>query len=388
MARIGHFESPLPTRIIFGSGRLAEAGKFVAPLGRKALVVVGSGSVVSSGALDRLRQALGASGVECSVFSGVPAEPPLSVVDAGREAARQARADVVIGMGGGSVIDVAKAIAALAFEEEPTARYHRGERPIIQRGLPCVAIPTTAGTGAEVTPNSVLTDTERGVKASLRGGDLMPAVALIDPELTVSCPPWQTAYSGLDAIVQALESYVSKGSNPYSDALALRAFEIMAPAIRTAVENGEDLAAREAMALGAAMAGMALACARLGLVHGLAHPIGHICGVPHGMVCAMLMPAVMEFNLPVAAPKYAAAAGAIGLSVGDDVSASRALIDWMRQLCTDFAITRSLDSYGLTTSHYGTIIEQTLASGSTRHNPRDVTAEDVRAILDRLRTGQ
>ena len=388
MQPLSAFVSPLPRKLIFGSGRISEAGELATTLGEKALIVIGGGSVIQSGALHRLQDSLSSAGISYAVFSGVPAEPPLRSVDEGRTALRDASADLVIGLGGGSVIDVAKAIGALANEDAPTAAYHRGERKITAPGVPIIAIPTTAGTGAEVTPNSVLTDPDRGVKASLRGGDLMPTIALVDPELTVSCPPWQTAYSGLDAIVQALESYVSKGANPYSDALALRAFELMAPALRIAVEDGENLPAREAMALGATMAGMALACARLGLVHGLAHPLGHICGVPHGMMCAMLMPTVMEFNLPVAAAKYATAARAIGLDGPDDQAAARALIDWFRELNSDLKISRPLDTYGLTPAHYETIIDQALASGSTRHNPRDVTAEDLRGMLEHLRTGQ
>ncbi len=387
MDRVPAFVSPLPRKLVYGTGRLTEAGELTAALGRRALVVIGGGSVAQSGALARLQDSLSAAGVSATVYSGVPAEPPLRSVDEGRQALREADADVVIGLGGGSVIDVAKAIGALANEPEPAAVYHRGERPIEAPGVPVVAIPTTAGTGAEVTPNSVLTDPDRGVKASLRGGDLMPAVALVDPELTVTCPPWQTAYSGLDAIVQALESFVSTGASPYSDALALRAFELMAPAIRVAVEDGENIAAREAMALGATMAGIALASARLGLVHGLAHPLGYICGVPHGMMCAMLMPAVMEFNLPAAPKKYAVAARAIGLDGPDDEAAARALIDWMRQLAAELKITRPLDTYGLTPAHYETIIEQALASGSTKHNPRQPTADDLREMLERLRTG-
>ncbi len=359
----------------------------MAGLGRRALLVIGGGSLRASGNLEKVEEALKAGGVEWELFEGVPAEPGVDVVDRGRQVLNEAGAEVVVGVGGGSVIDVAKAIGALAKEPGAAAEYHTGGRKIEQPGVPIVACPTTAGTGAEVTPNSVLTDNRRGVKASLRGGDLMPAVALVDPELAVSCPPWQTAYSGLDAIVQALESYVSRGASPYSDALALEALKLMAPAIRVAVENGEDREARERMALGATLAGMALASARLGLVHGLAHPLGFLYGIPHGMVCGMLAPAVMEFNLPVAADKYAQAARAIGLDGESDEEAARRLVDWMRELAGELRITRPLVHYGLRRADYEQIIEQTLASGSTKHNPRDVTADDVAQMLDKLAEG-
>lgn len=385
MHRLPGFATYLPGRLVFGTNTIDDLGEIAQSLGRRALLVIGGGSLRQSGNLERAQRSLTAAGIGHELLEGVPAEPPVDWVDKGRAAAAQASAEMVIGIGGGSVIDVAKAVGALANERAPTREYHRGERDITEPGIPVIAVPTTAGTGAEVTPNSVLSDAERAVKASLRGRGLMPAVALVDPALTVSCPAWQTAYSGLDAIVQAIESYVSRGANPYSDALALRALQLMAPSIRTAVEDGSDLAAREAMALGSTMAGMALACARLGLVHGLAHPIGYLYGVPHGMVCGLLMPEVMEFNLPAATAKYATAARAIGLDGTDDDAAARALIDWMRALCSDLHVSRSLDTYGLREKDYDAIVPQVLASGSTKHNPREVTAEDVRALLDRLK---
>ncbi len=389
MASIPRFVSPLPHRLIFGSGTINELGEQARAFGDKALLVIGSQSLRSSGNLGRIENSLCEAEVSWELLEGVPAEPTLEWVDKGRELMATSDAQLVIGVGGGSVIDVAKAIGALAHEEGPTAEYHSGQRKITQRGAPIIAAPTTAGTGAEVTPNSVLTDPQRHVKASLRGGDLLPAVAIVDPKLTISCPPWQTAYSGLDAIVQALESYTSRGSNPYSDALALRAIELLAGAIRTAVRDGENLQARERMALGSTMAGMALACARLGLVHGLAHPLGHMYSLPHGMVCGLLMPAVMEFNLPVAQDKYAVAARAIGAAPADapDEDAARALVEWMRELAGELGVLKSLDGYGLQKEDYGRIIEQTLASGSTKHNPRQVTAEDVRELLDKLYQG-
>jgi alcohol dehydrogenase class IV len=385
MENLPAFVSPLPRQLVFGSGRLEKLGEFAAGLGRVALLVVGGASLAKSGNLQRVERALQASGVKYEAFAGVPAEPTVEWVDRGRAQCRQMGADMVIGVGGGSVVDVAKAIGALAHEEAPTAAFHRGEVEITQPPLPVVAVPTTAGTGAEVTPNAVLTDPQRHYKASLRGSHFMPVLALVDPLLTLSCPPWQTAYSGLDAIVQALESYVSKGANPYSDALALRALELMAPALPRAVEEGEDLAARAAMALGATLAGMALACARLGLVHGLAHPLGHLCGLPHGMICGLLMPVVMEFNLPLAAAKYAQVARSLGLGGPDEAAAAQALIDWMRGLCQRFEIARPLELYGLRPEHYDKIVAETLASGSTKHNPRAVSAAELVQLLDHLR---
>lgn len=382
------FISPLPRSFIFGLGAIKRIGSEAAQFGRSAMLVMGGSSLARSGNLRRIEDSLRAAGVKWAAFPGVPAEPTLDWVDKGRRYLRDTRAEVVLGVGGGSVLDVAKAIAFLAHEDAPTAAYHRGERDPASAGLPSICAPTTSGTGAEVTPNSVLTDTERGVKASLRGGDLTPAVALVDPELTLSCPRPQTAYSGLDAIVQALESYTSTGANPYSDALALRAFELMAPALPAAVEDGGNLEAREAMALGSVMAGLALACARLGLVHGLAHPLGHLCSLPHGLICGLLMPHVMQFNLPVAGPKYAVAARAISLPNGSDEKAAGALVDWIHDLLEELGVARPLGECGLREADYPRIIDEALASGSTKHNARSVTADDLRSLLRSIATGK
>ena len=378
MAALPPFVSPLPATLVFGSGKIRELGKVTKALGARALVVIGGSSLEKAGHLAVVEAALREAGVECRVFDGVPAEPAVEWVDRGREALAEIKADVVVGIGGGSVLDVAKAIAALAREDQPTLAYHRGEAKVTKPGLPIVAAPTTSGTGAEVTPNSVLTDGELHVKASLRGGDLMPAAAIVDPELTVGCPPDVTAYSGLDAIVQAIETYVSRGASPYSDALALRALELMAPALETAVHNGADLEARERMALGSTMGGIALACARLGLVHGLAHPIGHVWALPHGLVCGLLMPAVMEFNLPVAGDKYAVAAKALGVGVE-----GKELVAWFRTLAKGVGMEKPAEfaKRKRTDEEEDLIVGQTLASGSTRHNPRTADEADVRAML-------
>lgn len=380
------FTAPLPGSIVFGTGRIAELGQIARWFGSRALLVIGSGSLERAGGLAKVEEALRAGGIEWNVLAGVPAEPPVEYVDEGRRKLRAFDAQMVIGVGGGSVLDVAKAIAALAREEAPCIAFHRGEAKVTQRGLPCIALPTTAGTGAEATPNAVLTDRERRVKASLRGGDLMPAVALVDPQLTLSCPPDVTAHAGLDAISQALESWVSVGASPFSDLLALEALRLMAPALPQAVSEGTDLAAREAMALGSLFAGMALASARLGLVHGIAHPIGELYHLPHGLVCGLLMPSVMEFNLPVAASKYAVAARTLALCepTTSDQEAAEALISWFRLLLSQLGVGRPLGEYGLSPADFDFIIEQGLPAGSTKHNPRQPTADDLRALLQKL----
>ncbi len=383
MERISEFALRAP-KVIFGWGKMSELGREAAALGRRALLVVGQGALERTGRLAQLRALLESAGVEVTLFSGVEAEPGLPTVDRGRQAAQEGGCDVVVAVGGGSVIDVGKAIGALANLPGAAAEYHSGKREVRGPGLPVVAAPTTAGTGAEVTPNSVLTDPKRRVKASLRGETVLPRVALVDPELTVSCPPRVTAFSGLDALVQALESYVSRGANPASDALALQAISLIGGALRRAWEDGADAAARERMAAGSLLAGLALASARLGLVHGLAHPVGCLYHLPHGQVCALLMPAVMRFNLPCAQKKYARAARELGLARAEasDEAAAEELLRWFSALARELGARVSLREFGAKRADLDKIIPLALASGSTKHNPRQPSADDVRAILE------
>lgn len=364
--------------VIFGSGVRAQVGKHAALLGEHALIVSGRRAMRQSGALDELRDHLTRDGIQASVFAGVEAEPSLATVEEAREAFREAGCDMVVAIGGGSAIDVGKAVAALAPHPEPIGHYFAGAE-ITGQGRPCIALPTTSGTGAEVTPNSVLSDTTSSKKASIRGHALLPEVALIDPELTLSCPPAQTTYSGLDALTQAIESYVSLGANPVSDLLCEESVRRIAASLRLAVADGANLAAREDMALGSVLAGLALASARLGLVHGLAHPLGALYHLPHGQVCGALLPYVMEYNLPAAAGKYAQLARLLGLG-----ESAEALVAWAQELVLELAAQLDFGQAGLKAEDFDQIIPPSLASGSSKHNPRPPDAESVRELLARL----
>ncbi len=366
-------------QIFFGSGVREQLGKHAALLGSHALIVSGRSALQASGALHELAASLSGTGVEVSVFAQVEAEPSLATVDAGRAALRDAGCDLVVAAGGGSALDVGKAIAALAPHPEPVAHFFAGAE-ITGRGAPCIALPTTSGTGAEVTPNSVLTDTATQTKASIRGHALLPEVALVDPELTVSCPPDQTAYSGLDALTQAIEARISTGANPFSNPLAEEAVRRIAGSLRRAVEDGSDLPAREDMALGSLLAGLALASARLGLVHGLAHPLGALYHLPHGRVCGALLPHVIEFNLAMpAADDFARLARMIGAG-----ESAADLVAWVRGLVRDLGAELDFAAVGLTPDDFDRIIPPTLASGSTKCNPRPADEANVRELLMRL----
>jgi alcohol dehydrogenase class IV len=364
--------------VVYGSGTRKRTGQYAASLGRHALIVCGRTAMQRTGALDDLRRNLAAAGLATSVFAEVEAEPSLGTVDRGRAAFHELDCDLVVAIGGGSALDVGKAIAALAPHREPVGHFFAGVE-ITGQGRPCIALPTTSGTGAEVTPNSVLSDTATAAKASIRGHALLPEVAIVDPELTFTCPRDQTAYSGLDALTQAIESYVSTGANPVSDMLCEESVQRIGCSLRRAVADGADRGAREDMALGSLLAGLALASARLGLVHGLAHPLGAVYQLPHGQVCGALLPHVMAYNARAAAAKYAHLARM--LDVGADASG---LVAWVGALVRDLGAQLNFAATGLTEADFAAIIPPTLASGSSKHNPRPVDEAGVRDLLSAL----
>ncbi len=376
------FSHQCPPRLIFGWGSAARLGQEAARLGRKPLVVTGR-SLRTAGRLEPLLDDMRGQGLAPLLFEGVPAEPGLEVLQACMDAARAA--DSVIAIGGGSVLDIAKGAAALAptvGTPGPSARDYFSGTAVPESGRPILAVPTTSGTGSEMTWVCVLVDAGARRKASIRGPAMMPAVALVDPELTVSCPRSVTAWSGMDAFVQAVEAYVSKGATPFTDALALEAALLTARALETAVREPAHCEARERMALGSMMAGTALNTSRLGLVHGIAHPVGAVTGAAHGLLCGLLMPAVMRFNQTAAAPRYAHLARELDLvdrAAPDDVGFA-ALLAFTEDLLDRVEIPRTLRKVGFNTADLDWIAQETLPSGSTRANPRAVSLEDAYAV--------
>ena len=380
----------VPRPIVFGAGALETVGKRVARHGGLATVITGRSAMRRAGILDRLTAILADAGVEARVFEGVPPEPTFDVVDAATAFTRSAAADIVIGLGGGSAMDVAKVVAILA-PTELSIRSLYGEVPIERKGLPYVAIPTTAGTGSEMTPNSVFIDPETRVKSSVRGDPLLADLVVCDPELTVSAPPDVTAYAGMDALTQAVEAYVSRGATVFTDALARDAAVRIGRSIRAAYMDGTNLEARTEMLLGSTMAGMALANARLGAVHGMAHPLGSRYGIGHGQVCAMLLPHVIRFNseplydeAAVSAAKYATIAREreVVPRPTRDEPAARALADHIDKLNSELRIPKHFGELGLRQDDFPELVEQSIPSGSMAHNPRHVSYDDLVAILD------
>ncbi len=361
-------------QIITGPGCFCELGRVAAVLGRRALLVTGRHAMRRSGVTDRACAQLEAAGVVPRLFEEIAGEPTDAEIDAARQLCREERCDLVIGIGGGSPMDAAKAVAALADAPAPAAEYVRGRDADAPSPLPCIAVPTTSGTGAEVTPNAVISCSDGSVKASIRGRGVLPAAALVDSDLTLSCPPDVTAASGMDALTQAIESYVSIHATPLTEALSIRAAELLLADLPVAFRNGADRAAREACSYGSVMAGMALANARLGVVHGLAHPLGVRYHIPHGVCCAVLLPASIRLNREAARAKYERLSGCTG---GDIEAAVERMLD-------EFGLPRTFAAWNIPEADFPAIVAESMPSGSLKANPKPVTEADLLRILHRV----
>ncbi len=380
------FEFATAGRILFGVDMLAQAAPLVTELGTTALVVTGRNPARAQPLLDALRT----SGVRVHLFS-VAGEPTIAEAQQGAEQARATRCDVVIGFGGGAALDAAKAIAAFATNPGDPLDYLEvigKAQPLRHPPLPCIAIPTTAGSGAEATRNAVLTSPEHRVKVSLRHIWLLPRAAIVDPALCVSLPPETTAASGMDALTQLIEAFLSTRANPLTDALCREAIPRAARALPRVVAHPDDLEARSAMSLASLFSGMALANAGLGAVHGFAAPIGGMFAAPHGAVCARLLPFVFEENARLlrahepTAPALARFAEVARMLTGRADATPEDGAAWLHALADELHIP-PLRHYGIRPDDFPAIAERAAHASSMRTNPVALTQADRIAILTR-----
>ena len=380
------FEFATASRIIFGTGSLGSLETLVTEMGRRALVVMGGSGHRAAPVIEHLTF----KSIGYSTFN-VVGEPTTDLVREGTMLARREKCDFVIGIGGGSVIDAGKAIAALLTNGGDPLDYleviGKGQA-ITKAAAPYIAIPTTAGTGAEVTRNAVLGVPEHRVKVSLRSPLILPAVALVDPELTVTLPPPVTATTGLDALTQVIEPYVSHLANPLTDGFCLDGMHRAARSLREAYHNGEDLDAREDMSLASLEGGLALANAKLGAVHGFAGVFGGMFDSPHGGVCAALLPPVMEANIrallerePDNEALYRYEEVAQILTGDPDASVMDGVV-WVEKLCQDLLIP-GLGSYGLTEADFPELVQKSGRSSSMKGNPIKLTDAELVEILEK-----
>ena len=375
------FEFATAGKILAGAGRAAELPGVVGGLGSRVLVCTGADPARHGGLLAGL-------GLPAVVFA-VGAEPTVELARACVAAAREHGADVVAAVGGGSVLDLGKAAAMLLGNGGDPLDYLEvigSGRKITQPSAPCVAVPTTAGTGAEVTANAVLASPAHGLKASLRSPLMIPRVALVDPELTVSCPPRVTAASGLDALTQCLEPFVSVRANPLTDGLAREGLRRAAAGLRAAYADGSDLGARADMAMCSLLGGIALANAKLGAVHGLAGVIGGTADVPHGMACAALLAPVIDANVRTlrsgrpGAPALDRYAEAARLLTGSPAASIDDGLTWIRETVSQLAVP-GLAAFGIGPQHVDDVAAKAARSSSMQGNPVALTHGDLRAIV-------
>ena len=374
------FDLAVPRRVLFGPGRADELPELLPTLGRRVLLCTG-------GDPSRHRHLLG--GVDPVAVVAVPREPTVDQVRIATGDARTAGVDVVVAIGGGSVLDLGKAVAVLLGNgTDPLDHLEVVGRgvPVERPAVPYVAVPTTAGTGAEATANAVLGSPEHGIKASIRSPHLLAAVALVDPLLTLTCPPGVTASSGLDALTQCLEPYVSPRANPATDAVAAEGLRRGARALRRAHEHGDDRGAREEMALCSLFGGIALANAKLGAVHGVAGVVGGMVDAPHGAVCAALLAPVVEANLRAlrerepASPALRRYAEVAGLLTGRDGAAVEDAVDWLRETVAALDVP-PLGAVGLRPAQHAEVAEKAARSSSMQGNPVRLTEEELVAVL-------
>jgi alcohol dehydrogenase class IV len=377
-----------PRLMAIGGGALAELPSTLARLGLTKPLIVTDPFLVSSGHLERATPQLDQAGIAWKVFSDTVPDPTTAVVEIGAARLAEGDFDSLVAIGGGSSIDTAKAMSVL-FANGGKMRDYKVPAEIPKAGPPIVAIPTTAGTGSEVTRFTVITDTETDEKMLIAGLACCPAAAIVDYELTLSMPLRLTADTGLDSLTHAIEAYVSRRANPFTDGLAKNAMGLIARSIRTACAQPENRAAREAMMLGATTAGMAFSNASVCLVHGMSRPIGAFFHVPHGLSNAMLLPEITAFSAPAALERYADCARAMGVAEDGEGSQSAVahLLDELRRLNEDLTVPTPR-AWGIDAVRYEELLpvmaSQALASGSPGNNPRVPTSEEIIELYRRV----
>ncbi|WP_313513264.1 iron-containing alcohol dehydrogenase [Pseudomonas sp.] len=378
----------LPRIMEIGADASHKLADVLAALGCQRPLLVTDKMMVKLGYAERIQALLAAREIPCEVFDDTVPEPTAASIQAGVAKVRDGAFDAIVALGGGSPIDSAKAIAILG-RHGGQIRDYRFPRLVNEAGLPIIAIPTTAGTGSEVTRFTIITDESNDEKLLCAGIGLMPVAALIDFNLTLSLPPRTTADTGIDALTHAIEAYVSRKANPYSDSQALAAMRLIGPNLRRAYHDGSDVAAREAMMIGATLAGIAFSNASVALVHGMSRPIGAFFHVPHGLSNAMLLPSVTAWSIPAAPQRYADCARAIGvaLQADDDAQANGKLVAFLGELNEELKVP-TLEQFGAERARFEqllpTMAEQALASGSPGNNPRSASAEEIIALYQGL----
>jgi len=372
-------------RIVMGPGAIGQIGQEAFNLsGGKTLIVTDKG-LIGAGLIQPVEKSLKSSRIKYAVFDAVEPDPRYEIVAECLEQIHREKVNLIIGIGGGSPIDIAKTSAIMATNKGTIAEYF-GIDLVPKPGLPTIIVPTTAGTGSEVTPIAILSDESEKLKKGVVSPYLFPALALLDPELTLGLPPQITAATGMDALIHALEAYTSVNATQITDLLAFRAIEMLYQNIRTAYANGNDLQARSKMLEGSLLAGMAFANAGVTAVHAFAYPIGAEFHIPHGIANTLMLPHVIRFNLLGNLPKFAQIAKAFSLSIEglDELRAAEMSVKAIERLAEDLRVPRHLAEFGVTEGDIPRLAEGVMkVTRLLANNPRIMTLEDAKEIYKR-----
>ena len=379
MNLLNSFSFELPTRIEYGVGSTKNLVDFVNELGARKVLLITDRGIEASGILPALCDRLKTADLEVDVFSDVEPNPKDHNVHAGAEMARGMQADCLVAVGGGSPIDCAKSIAVLATHEGKVRDYE-GRDKITGNVLPLIAIPTTAGTGSEVTFSSVITDSEERFKFTVKHASIAPKIALLDPEMTLTMPPGLTAATGMDALTHAIEGYTARVSEPLADAAALYAIELVVKYLKTAVREGSNMEARAGMLLGSLLAGIAFSHSDVGSVHCIAEALGGKYDTAHGVCNAVVLPAVMKYNMDYCRERYARIASAMGISYESPEEGAQRAVAAVKQLAVDVELP-SFSSFGVRESDIEELANNSFVNGSNVDNPRPMGKDDYLTLF-------
>lgn len=381
-------ESSMANRIMlnetsyFGAGAIREIVPEVRGRGAKKVLVVTDSALMKAQVATKVTHLLDEAGVAYEVYDKIKPNPTIENVQEGVAACKAAGADILVAIGGGSAIDTSKAIAIIMTNPEfADVRSLEGASPTKHKALPIIAVSTTSGTAAEVTINYVITDTERHRKFVCADPHDIPVVAIVDEDMVLSMPPKLCASTGMDALVHAIEGYITKGAWELTDMMHIKAIEIIARSLRASVKG--DRAARGSMALGQYIAGMGFSNVGLGIDHSMAHPLSAVYDIPHGMACAILLAPVLKFNAPATGERYRAIAAAMGVPGTAEMTQEayrQAAIDAVQQLADDVGIPRRLSELGVKQEDIPFLAQSAMADACTPGNPRDVTQEAIEEI--------
>lgn len=371
---INLFDFVLPTKIRYGVGIIKVLGEELRLLDAKKIMIITDRGLVSTGMVKKITDIIEREGLKYVIYDEIEANPKDYNVEACAQKAKEQAVDSIIAFGGGSPIDAAKAVCVLA-KQGGKLRSYQGKGKIKDDCLPLITVPTTAGTGSEVTFSSVITDTREKYKFTIKSTAIAAKTAVIDPELTLTVPPMITAATGIDALTHAIEGYTANCTEPIAEALGLYAVEYISRNIVEAVRNGQNIEARDQMMMGSLLAGLSFSHADVASVHCMAEALGSIYDAPHGMCNAILLPYVMEYSLSAAEFKYARIARAMGIEEKDDFTAAMRGIEHIKKLSKEIGLP-NIKTLNVNPDDFELLAEMSVKNGSNESNPREITKDD------------